>query len=371
MMRIQFLRSGLVALVAAALVTTSAGCSIFDLAEIDEAKRADAAAPLADAAGGSDGAIDGSVPEPADAAGPDAFDDPSIPPGATLGSCDPSTWVASASDSHPVNPPSYAIDGLLPTRWSTGAAQSNGQYFQIDFGGYVMVDQVSLNPSYETDGHGDHPRSVDALVSGDGVDFSRRVGGALFGDVDPGIATVSWTPHAARYLRLRLNASSGSWWSIHDLQLGCSVPGGMPTPDAGPVNPGPDGGFITSKTGWSATALPTNAGDPPANAFDGSDSTRWASGKTPQYGDEIYRLDLGAVTDVSGVQLRDVNTDFPAAYALDVSTDDVTYTNVARGLGAQVTTISFHRQPVRYLRVRQIGSGYDHWWGINEIDVAQ
>ena len=42
-----------------------------------------------------------------------------VAPGVTYGSCDPATWIANASDSHPVNPPAYAIDGLLPSRWST------------------------------------------------------------------------------------------------------------------------------------------------------------------------------------------------------------------------------------------------------------
>ena len=72
----------------------------------------------------------------------DGADDGQIPTGATLGSCDSRTWVASASIAHPVNPASYAIDGLQPTRWTTGAPQSVGQYVQIDFGGFVMIAWV-------------------------------------------------------------------------------------------------------------------------------------------------------------------------------------------------------------------------------------
>jgi hypothetical protein len=358
-------------LVAAALLATS-GCSIFDLSELKEGNAKDAAVPLGDGGPAADGAIDvdGSPPPPADAAGPDAFDNPNIPPGAALGSCDSSRWVASASASHPASPPVNAIDGLQPSRWSSGQPQTAGMYFQIDFGGYVMVDEAAINPVYQLDGHGDHPRGVDALVSGDGAEFDK-VGGALFGDPEPGIARVMWTAHAARYLRLQLTAGSGSWWSIHDLQIGCTVPGATPDPDAGPPNPGPDGGFITERAGWTAVGTPTNVGDVATNAFDGNDATRWADGKTPQYGDEVYQLDLGAVQSVSGVQLKAVPGDYPAAYALDLSTDNSSYTEVARGLGGEVTTISFRRQDARYLRVRQIGSGWDHWWGINELNVAR
>src|SRR5882672_9267055 len=104
----------------------AAACDLPELSQQppmrDAAMPVDSAVPLVDAPPQPDAPI---VPDPIDAA-PDAFDDPVIPPGSALGSCDPTTWVASASDSHPVNPPSYAIDGLLPSRWSTGAAQASG-----------------------------------------------------------------------------------------------------------------------------------------------------------------------------------------------------------------------------------------------------
>src|SRR5881227_671670 len=62
---------------------------------------------------------------PADMA---TIDDGTIPPGATIGWCDSARWIASASASSPINLPSYAIDDLRQTRWSTGAAQTVGQY---------------------------------------------------------------------------------------------------------------------------------------------------------------------------------------------------------------------------------------------------
>jgi hypothetical protein len=75
------------------------------------------------------------------------------------------------------------------------------------------------------------------------------------------------------------------------------------------------------------------------------------------------------VLSVSQVWLSSTSADFPSAYALDVSTDDASYTPVAHGLGTDLTQIVFPTQSVRYLKIRQIGSGYDHWWGINEITV--
>ena len=335
----------------------------------------DAAMPVNDAANPPDAAEFPDapiVPDPIDAA-PDAFDDPVIPPGSALGSCDPSPWIASASDSHPANPPIYAIDGLLPSRWSTGAAQAPGQHFDIDLGGFVMVSNVTIQPVFEVDGHGDYPHGIDIFVSYDGVDFSRHLKKVIYGNADPGLVSIDFPAHAARHLRLQLNQGIGNWWSIHDMRIGCSVPDGPPDGgvDTGPLNPGPDGGPVTNRAAWAATGTPVSATEPVPNALDGMPTTRWSTGKTPQYSDEVFRLDLGAVMDVSGVELRSVMDDFPSAYMLEVSTDDVTYTLAARGLGHEVTTILFRRLPARYIRIKQIGAGWQHVWAINELDVLQ
>jgi hypothetical protein len=115
----------------------------------------------------------------------------------------------------------------------------------------------------------------------------------------------------------------------------------------------------------------TSSADPPPNAFDGNATTRWASGKNPQHGDEVFRLDLGNVFTINAVRLTSTATDFPAAYELAVSTDDASYTKVSSGLGAADLAVHFAAQPARYIRVKEIGTGYDHWWGINEIAVSQ
>ena len=53
--------------------------------------------------------------------------------------------TASSSSTNPNNPPINAIDGSLATRWSTGTGQGPGQFFEIDFGGYVQLSQITLN----------------------------------------------------------------------------------------------------------------------------------------------------------------------------------------------------------------------------------
>jgi hypothetical protein len=44
---------------------------------------------------------------------------------------------------------------------------------------------------------------------------------------------------------------------------------------------------------------------------------------------------------------------------------------VAPGLGADTKTIGFARQTARYILIKQIGSGSDHWRSISELTVYQ
>jgi hypothetical protein len=259
---------------------------------------------------------------------------------------------------------------LTPSRWTTGNFQAVGQYYQIDFGGYVMVDSVNITSAYLNDGKGDFAPGLDVAISTDGSDFSRVLGSATTAS-DPGVITISFPAHAAKVLRLVVTqATTTSWWTIHEIDVGCTIPNGpgvtppdMSLPSPGAADPG--------KNKWAAAASSTNGSDVAANAYDGNTGTRWADGKTPQYGDEWYMLDLGQPYTISQVWLTSANGDYPVAYALDVSTDNVTWKNVSSGLGADVTKIWLPPQSARYVRVRQIGSGYDHWWGIQEINVYQ
>jgi hypothetical protein len=47
-----------------------------------------------------------------------------------------------------------------------------GQFYEIDFGGFVILRQVTLNSSGSV---GDYPRGYQLEVSTDDVDFSRII----------------------------------------------------------------------------------------------------------------------------------------------------------------------------------------------------
>jgi len=163
-----------------------------------------------------------------------------------------------------------------------------------------------------------------------------------------------------------------AWWTIHELHLGCTVPGINPDANPGPGDPDPvpASGVDPDRAHWSATASVSDGGAV-TNAIDGDATSRWATGRTPQYGDEWLRVDLSTTHTIHEVRVSTSGGDYASAFALDLSTDDQTYTEVARGLGADLTRITFPPTAARYVKVRQIGSGYDHWWSITDLHVIE
>ena len=367
-----------------------------DSARLDGPGAADRADGGGGGTGGSDAvALDVPVdtdPGPGNPGGIDAADDRifdrddgGFPPGATLGSCSRLDWNASAISSAANNAPINAIDGTLASRWSTGAAQVPGQYFEIDFGGYVQLSQITLN---STGSAGDYPRAYEVGVSTDDVDFSRVIAAGTVDVAPPNdTVTIDFPVHSARFLRIYQMGTSGSWWSVHELTMQCRVPGAPVDPllcgsatDGGAGGDGgtPDARDAGGATGpfaranWRATVAPLSdagAGIPPSNAFDGDITTRWSTG-APQVGNETFKLDLGSVGCIGQVWITTVANEVPNAYKVEVSVDDVAYTTVARGNGQAVMQLVFPPHSARYIRISQTGVTAVNPWSISEIAVT-
>ena len=134
-----------------------------------------------------------------------------------------------------------------------------------------------------------------------------------------------------------------------------------------------------TRTNWTATASAfsdstTNTGlhNPPAFGIDGDQNTRWSLGAF-QVGGEWYKVDLGAkATHLTQVVLDTTKDpgDTPAAYKLELSDNGTTWTQVATGTGATVTTINFADHGGRYIRVTQTGVSNTAWWTIHEFSIV-
>ena len=129
-------------------------------------------------------------------------------PTTTTQPLDRSGWSASASVSNTGEPPSNALDGVFATRWSSGQPQSPDMSFQVDMGKVQSFSSIALDGGASG---GDYPRNYQVFVSQDGTSWGNAIAsGQGSGDY----TVISFSKQSARYIKVVLTASSGSWWSI-------------------------------------------------------------------------------------------------------------------------------------------------------------
>ena len=108
-----------------------------------------------------------------------------------------------------------ALDGSASTRFSTGAAQTPGQYLTIDMGSCYVVNEVIMDSAGSP---GDYARGWSLSASNDGSTWGASWGEAATGT--PIYASVTGaTLIKGRYLKIKQTGSAPNWWSIHDLHV--------------------------------------------------------------------------------------------------------------------------------------------------------
>jgi hypothetical protein len=126
-------------------------------------------------------------------------------------------WVASASSTEPGGSPQNALDGNLSTRWSSGADQASGQWFQVSLGSAQTFRQLVLD---STNSPNDYARSYAVYVSNNGTDWAQQ--SAVATGSGAGAVTTITLPAAvtASYVRVVLTGGNPSWWwSIDEFNL--------------------------------------------------------------------------------------------------------------------------------------------------------
>jgi glucosylceramidase len=123
---------------------------------------------------------------------------------------DRSGWSATASVSNVGEPPSNALDGTFGTRWSTGQPQSPGISFQVDMANVQSFSSIALDCGASG---GDYPRGYQVFVSNDGSTWGNAIAS---GQGSSGYTVIPFTKQSARYIKVVLTASLGSWWSIDE-----------------------------------------------------------------------------------------------------------------------------------------------------------
>ncbi|WP_329129795.1 discoidin domain-containing protein [Streptomyces sp. NBC_01476] len=108
--------------------------------------------------------------------------------------------------------PALTVDDDGTTRWTSGAAQSPGQYLQVDLGRRTGFRSVAIDSG---DNPGDYARGWQLQVSDDATHWRTAAAGTGTGQ----LTTVTLRPTRARYLRVTQTGTAGNWWSLADLRL--------------------------------------------------------------------------------------------------------------------------------------------------------
>jgi len=275
-------------------------------------------------------------------------------------------WTATASSTETGGSPANALDGNATTRWSTGAAQANGQWFRVDMVTAQTFNKVVLDAGTST---GDYPRGYQLFVSNDGTNWGSAV---ATGSGTTQVTTITFANQTARYIRIVQTGSIGNWWSIHEYNVyGASgpTPTNTPTRTNTPVGPTstptntPVSSTNLALNKPAASSSNENASLTPNLAVDGNTGTRWSSAfSDPQW----TRIDLGATHTINRVVLR-WEAAYGKSYQIQTSPDAITWTTIystTTGDGG-VDDLTGLSGSGRYIRmngtVRATPYGYSLW----------
>ena len=254
-----------------------------------------------------------------------------------------------------------AIDGNAATRWSSSFADN--QWLAVDLGASRYIDKVSL--VWEAASAADYRIEL----SPDGVNWTTAK--SFSGGTGARTDTLSGlSAHVGRYVRMfGTRRSTGYGFSLWEMQV------------LGDNNPA-CGNTVTACTDLpltrvAATGTSTEGGWTAAQAIDAQiQPTRWGSafaGLSDAAADaQSLVVDLGASRYVGRVALN-WEAASAAAYALDLSADGSTWTQV-KGFtggtaGARVDTLSaLSSHAARYVRMRGIDRATA--WGYSLFDLA-
>ncbi len=251
-------------------------------------------------------------------------------------------WTTTAS----AGTPSSALDGSATTAWTTSANQTGAEWIRFDLGANTLFNRLSIDNSSFA---GDHPRNLNVETSTNGTTW---VSVANLSGTD-GVTTAKFSPQVARYVRLTQTSAASAWWSIGEFNL--------------------FNDSVLNNSTHTAGATSTAGGTTPSMALDGTVSTVWQSGLAQVPG-QSFTVDLGRNVDMDKVLFdagAATSNDYPRIWDVYTSYDNVNFTHVASGFGAnRVIQADFQgSKGGRYLRIGSNGTSAQ-WWSIAEIAIS-
>ncbi|MEO7426107.1 MAG: glycoside hydrolase family 9 protein [Fibrobacteria bacterium] len=135
--------------------------------------------------------------------------------------------TASASSSNAGEGATSALDGVLTTRWTSGAGQAPGMWFQLDMGYPRSFDQVTLDASSSGS---DFPQGYKVYASND----PAVPGTALAEGAGEAVTTIKLSAtQKAQFIRVECTKSTGSFFSINEINVRCAATSGIRLPKFG------------------------------------------------------------------------------------------------------------------------------------------
>jgi hypothetical protein len=135
--------------------------------------------------------------------------------------------TASASSSNAGEGTTSALDGVLTTRWTSGAGQAPGMWFQLDMGYPRSFDQITLDASSSGS---DFPQGYKVYASND----PAVPGTALAEGAGEAVTTIKLNAtQKAQFIRVECTKSTGSYFSINEINVRCAAASGIRVPKIG------------------------------------------------------------------------------------------------------------------------------------------
>ncbi len=126
------------------------------------------------------------------------------------------------------------------------------------------------------------------------------------------------------------------------------------------------------KTGWTAGASVTEAGQTPGNALDQDKTTWWSTGRNQESG-QWFLVDMGESKPFDQISFETTaaySGDYPIGYELQVSNDGNSWVTLKSGPGfGNKMVLQFSQQNARYIKLIQTGSSTEKWWRIGDFNV--
>ncbi len=125
---------------------------------------------------------------------------------------DRKAWKLTAS--HAAKDCPAAIDGNAASRYTTGASQVPGMWFQIELPQETLLSGLELDSAKSPS---DYPRGYEVALSADGTTWGKPV---ATGKGSSAVTAIAFAPAKARFIKITQTGSvNGLFWSIHELQI--------------------------------------------------------------------------------------------------------------------------------------------------------